>query len=70
MDQIGQRARIFFAIAFVILLILSFVIIRQFLTIIIFTMILVILLKPDYKYFLNGKWMKYRRRLAATVTLI
>jgi predicted PurR-regulated permease PerM len=40
------------------------------LTIIIFTLILVIVLKPAYNYFLNHKWMKDRKRLAASVTLI
>ena len=70
MDQINLRARIFFVIVFLMLLILSFFVIRPFLTLIIFTLILVIVLKPAYNYFLNRNWMKGRKRLAATVTLI
>jgi predicted PurR-regulated permease PerM len=70
MDQIDLRTRIFFAIAFLILLILSFFVIRPFLTLIIFTLILVIVLKPAYNYFLNRNLLKGRKRLAATVTLI
>ena len=70
MDQINPRARIFFVIVFLMLLILSFFVIRPFLTLIIFTLILVIVLKPAYNYLLNRNWMKSRKRLAATVTLI
>jgi predicted PurR-regulated permease PerM len=70
MDQINLRSRIFFALAFLIFFILSFFVIRPFLTAIIFTLILVIVLKPAYNYFLKKKWMKGRKRLAATVTLI
>ncbi|MFC2053241.1 AI-2E family transporter [Chloroflexota bacterium] len=70
MDRINLRTRIFFALAFLILLILSFNVIRPFLTVIIFTLILVIVLKPAYNNFLNRNWMKGRKRLAATITLI
>jgi predicted PurR-regulated permease PerM len=70
MDQINLRARIFFVIVFLMLLILSFFVIRPFLTLILFTLILVIVLKPAYNYFLNRNWMKGHKRLAATVTLI
>ena len=70
MDQLNLRTRIFFAIALLMLLILSFFVIRPFLTLILFTLILVIVLKPAYNYFLNRNWMKDRKRLAATVTLI
>lgn len=37
---------------------------------IIFTLILIIVLKPAYNYFLDRKWIKGRKRLAATITLI
>jgi predicted PurR-regulated permease PerM len=70
MDQVNLRTRIFFVISFLILLILSFFVIRPFLTLIIFTLILVIVLKPAYNYFLSRNWMKGHKRLAATVTLI
>jgi len=70
MDQIDLRTRIFFVVSFLTLLILSFIVIRPFLTVIIFTLILVIVLKPAYNYFLSRKWMKGHKRLAATVTLI
>ena len=63
------RTRIFFALAFITLLILSLFVIQPFVTIIIFTIILVIVLKPAYNYFLERGWIKGRKRLAATVTL-
>ena len=70
MDLTKLRSRLFLALAFLILLVLSIFVIRPFLTIIIFTLILVIVLKPSYNYFLNRKWMRGHKRLAATVTLI
>lgn len=69
MSKTNIRSRVFFALAFIILLILSFLVIQPFVTIIIFTIILVILLKPAYNYFLERGWIKGRKRLAATVTL-
>jgi len=69
-DQMNLRTRVFFALAFITLLILSLFVIQPFVTIIIFTIILVIVLKPAYNYFLERGWIKGRKRLAATVTLI
>ena len=68
-DRINLRSRAFFALVFVTLLILSYLVIKPFVTLIIFTIILVIVLKPAYNYFLARSWIKERKRLAATVTL-
>lgn len=65
--DLGQR--IFFFLVFLILIILSIVMLRPFLTAIIVSLISVIILKPVYSYILDRSWIRKRRRLAASLTL-
>ena len=69
MDNPTTRTRIFLGIAFIILLVLSYFVIRPFFTTILFTIILIIVLKPLYNYLLGTKRLKGRKRLAATAAL-
>lgn len=70
MEKFNPDSRIFFFIAFLVLLVLSFFVIRPFGTVIIFTLILIIVLKPLYNYLLGTKWLNGRKRLTATATLL
>jgi len=64
------RKRVFFYLAFLLLIVLALIMLRPFLTTIIISVISVILLKPVYDYFLGAKIVKERRGLAVTLTLL
>ena len=64
------RKRVFFYLAFLLLIVLALVMLRPFLTTIIISVISVILLKPVYDYFLGTKIVKERKGLAVTLTLM
>ena len=64
------RKRVFFYLAFLLLIVLALVMLRPFLTTIIISVISVILLKPVYDYFLGTKFVKERKGLAVTLTLL
>ncbi|HSR29054.1 MAG TPA: AI-2E family transporter [Anaerolineae bacterium] len=70
MENKDLRQRIFFFLVFLILIILSIVMLRPFLTAIIVSLISVIILKPVYSHILDWSWIKKRHRLAASLTLI
>ncbi|UCG24602.1 MAG: AI-2E family transporter [Chloroflexota bacterium] len=62
--------RVFFYLAFLLLIVLALVMLWPFLTTIIISVISVILLKPLYDYFLGTKLVKERKRLAVTLTML
>ncbi len=64
MDNPTTRTRIFLGIAFIILLVLSYFVIRPFFTTILFTIILIIVLKPLYNYLLGTKLLNGHKRLS------
>jgi len=64
------RRRLFFALVFLILIVLTLVMLKPFLTVIVVSLISVIVLKPVYDFFLGRKRLKRRRGLAASMTLI
>lgn len=65
-----MRQRLFFYILFVILIILTLVMLKSYLTVIIVSLISVIMLKPVYDYFIGRKWVGERKGLASSLTLI
>jgi predicted PurR-regulated permease PerM len=70
MQSINLRERLFFYIVFVILIILMLLMIKPFFTVLVVSVISVIMLKPVYSFFLGLKWVKERKGLAASLTLI
>lgn len=70
MDNTDLRQRLFFFIAFAVLIILALAMLRPFFTVIIVSLISVIMLKPIYNFFLRRKWVKERKGLASSLTLI
>jgi predicted PurR-regulated permease PerM len=64
------RKRVFFYLAFLLLIVLALAMLRPFLTTIIISVISVILLKPVYDYFLGTKIVKERKGLVVTLTLL
>jgi predicted PurR-regulated permease PerM len=63
------RNRIFFWLAFLILIILTILLIRPYFTIIVVSLIAVIMLTPLYNRFLRGSWVKGREKVAVSLTL-
>jgi predicted PurR-regulated permease PerM len=70
MESINLRQRLFFFVVFAILILLTLTLLRPFLTVVIVSLISVIMLKPVYNFFLRWKWLKGRKRLASTLTLV
>jgi predicted PurR-regulated permease PerM len=70
MESINLRQRLFFFVVFAILILLTLTLLRPFLTVIIVSLISVIMLKPVYNFFLSWKWLKGRKGLASTLTLV
>jgi predicted PurR-regulated permease PerM len=64
------RKRVFFYLAFLLLVVLALIMLRPFLTTIVISVISVILLKPVYDYFFGTKIVKERKGLATTLTLL
>ena len=69
-NSINLRERLFFYIVFAILIILMLLMIQPFFTVLVVSMISVIMLKPVYNYIFGLNWVKERRGLAASLTLI
>jgi predicted PurR-regulated permease PerM len=70
MESIDLRQRLFFFVVFAILILLTLTLLRPFLTVVIVSLISVIMLKPVYNFFLRWKWLKGRKGLASTLTLV
>jgi predicted PurR-regulated permease PerM len=70
MEGTDLRQRLFFFVAFAILIILTLAMLKPFFTVIIVSLISVIMLKPVYNFFLGRNWVKGRKGLASSLTLI
>jgi predicted PurR-regulated permease PerM len=70
MESVNLRERLFFYIVFAILIILMLLMIEPFFTVLIVSLIAVIVLKPVYDWFLVQGWVRERKALAASLTLI
>jgi predicted PurR-regulated permease PerM len=70
LNSINLRERLFFYIVFAILIILMLLMIQPFFTVLVVSLISVIMLKPVYDYIFGLNWVKERKGLAASLTLI
>jgi predicted PurR-regulated permease PerM len=70
MERVNLRERLFFYIVFLILIILMGLMLKPFFTVLIVSLISVIMLKPVYNYFFARKWIKKRKALASSLTLL
>ena len=70
MANVNLRERLFFYLAFAILLLLAVLMLKPFFTVLIVSLISVIILKPVYNWFLKQTWVKERKTLAASLTLL
>ncbi len=70
MESTNLRERLFFYIVFAILIILLLLMIKPFFTVLVVSFITVIIAKPVYDWFLAQKWVKERKGLAASLTLL
>ena len=70
MENIAVRQRLFFFIVFAILIVLMALMLKPFFTVLIVSLISVIMLKPVYNYFLGREWIRGRKGLASSLTLL
>jgi predicted PurR-regulated permease PerM len=70
MESINLKERLFFYIVFAILIILMLLMMQPFFTVLIVSFITVIIVKPLYDWFLAQTWVKERKGLAASLTLV
>ena len=70
MDNINMRERMFFYIVFLILIILMMVMLKPFFTVLIVSLISVLMLKPVYNYYFDRTWIRKRKALASSLTLL
>ena len=70
MENVNVRERLFFYIVFVILLILMAVMLKPFFTVLIVSLISVIMLKPLYNWYFGRTWVRERKALASSLTLL
>lgn len=70
MDRNLLGNRIFFLLVFLVLIVLAYLILKPFLSVIVLTLTSIIVLKPLYSWMLNVGWIKGRSRLAASLTLL
>ena len=70
MADINLRERLFFYLAFIILIILALAMLKPFFTVLVVSLISVIILKPIYNWFLGRNWVRERKTLAASLTLL
>ena len=70
MENVNMRERLFFYIVFVILIILMGVMLKPFFTVLIVSLISVIMLKPAYNYYFARPWVRKRKALASSLTLL
>jgi predicted PurR-regulated permease PerM len=69
-ESFNLKERLFFYIAFFVLILLTLVMLRSFFTVLIVSVISVIILKPVYNFFLGRNWVRERKGLAASLTLL
>jgi predicted PurR-regulated permease PerM len=69
-ENVNLRERLFFYIVFLILIILMMVMLKPFFTVLIVSLISVIMLKPVYNYYFGRKWIRERKALASSLTLL
>jgi predicted PurR-regulated permease PerM len=65
-----KRGRIFFYSIFAGLAVLTFLLIRPFISAIAIALITIVLLRPVYSYLMKKKWVKGRRGVATTLTIV
>ena len=70
MESDSLRERMFFYIVFVILIILMVVMLKPFFTVLVVSLISVIMLKPVYNFYFGRTWVKERKALASSLTLL
>ena len=70
MESINLRERLFFYLVFIILIILMALMLKPFFTVLVVSLISVIILKPVYNFYLGRDWIKERKGLAASLTLL
>jgi predicted PurR-regulated permease PerM len=64
------RERLFFYLAFLALIFLTVLMFKPFFTVLIISLISVIMLKPVYNFFLELKWIRERKGIASSLTLL
>ena len=69
MDTEYVRNRVFFWLAFLILIVLAILLIRPYFTVIVVSLIAVLMLTPLYNRFLTAGWVKGREKVAVSLTL-
>jgi predicted PurR-regulated permease PerM len=70
MENTNLRERLFFYLAFLVLVILTLFMFRPFFTVLIISLISVIMLKPVYDFFLGQRLVGKRKGLASSLTLL
>jgi predicted PurR-regulated permease PerM len=70
MENVNVRERLFFYIVFIILIVLMVVMLKPFFTVLIVSLISVIMLKPLYNFFFARTWVRERKALASSLTLL
>ena len=70
MKRENSRGKAFFFGLFALLAYATFVLIKPFLSIIMLALISVLMLKPLYNFFMRQRWVKGRRRIATTLTVL
>ncbi len=65
-----KRSRLFFYSFFALLAVLTFLLIRPFISAIAVALITIVLLRPIYRYLMQRNWVKGRRRVATTLTIV
>jgi predicted PurR-regulated permease PerM len=69
MDTDYVRNRVFFWLAFLILIVLTILLVRPYFTVIVVSLIAVLMLTPLYNRFLAAGWVKGREKVAVSLTL-
>ena len=70
MNRNLMSQRVFFLIVFLILIVLAYLILKPFMSVILLALISIIVLKPLFSWILDLGWIKGRSRLAASLTLL
>jgi predicted PurR-regulated permease PerM len=70
MEKVNLTERLFFYLVFLILIILALLMIQPYFTVLVVSLISVIILKPVYSFYVKRSWVKERKTLAASLTLL
>ena len=70
MEKVNLTERLFFYIVFLILIILALLMIQPYFPILVVSLISVIILKPVYSFYMKRSWIRERKTLAASLTLL